>query len=746
MDYEVYARLDNQRIGIELKMPFEEDDKFCYYLCSSSGDTLSRSRWTAESVYSFDMGNLETGCYYVKVFVMRDEQKYVRKSSCFDYISQKDFKAFQQFCEQKMTYKDLNTAPFYLYHIKPPYSNFCLIHGEFQKENVIGFGMEYKFDTILVNQGSGNRAILIKESMIDFKKDGTILSGIGKVKEKLIVGNSNIDDSKTSADLSEEIGTFTYCKESNDGIVIGTDYFGLGKIYYYQDEESFVCGNNYHMLLLLLKKLGKKLQVNEEVVNALLCKMSQPFSQRFCRECEVKGIYILPVGRKIEIGREVEFTDTSIVQMWNMDRDITEEEYIELLKAGKEEILENTRAVLSCEYYDKILLELTGGLDSRITYAAVTSLGTKDKKVFINSIKTEEVPTDVELAAQVNSVYRLSWDNQPTVIKRYNYESRQKTINSHFLIGGYYFPLQRWPLTYDILSEMPESEERTITLNSFYGEICCRPYFSRNALMRYEDIEKYDIDRLIEVVVNQKDILSVKSYRALIQEMKKELDNLPGDSYIEKYELFYLFYRNSFHCSMVKKFERRGTWSILQSKNLYRLCRKMYYRKKDIKVQLDIINELNPILGCIPYTDERDNLSKKKLLNELYYPEETFRNITLELKNETAVADWEEACKVARDSTKYNYDDITPGGGMKEGEKQLKNNEEMLALLLHGIMQYRNGLFMNQFGIDVFCMKDKPELFGEELYNKLLSLHLQLRIIDDEYNMIFEGKRKNNSE
>ena len=83
---------------------------------------------------------------------------------------------------------------------------------------------------------------------------------------------------------------------------------------------------------------------------------------------------------------------------------------------------------------------------------------------------------------------------------------------------------------------------------------------------------------------------------------------------------------------------------------------------------------------------------------------------------------------------------------MKEGEKQLKNNEEMLALLLHGIMQYRNGLFMNQFGKDVFCMKDKPELFGEELYNKLLSLHLQLRIIDDEYNMIFEGKRKNNSE
>ena len=70
----------------------------------------------------------------------------------------------------------------------------------------------------------------------------------------------------------------------------------------------------------------------------------------------------------------------------------------------------------------------------------------------------------------------------------------------------------------------------------------------------------------------------------------------------------------------------------------------------------------------------------------------------------------------------------------------------MFELLLHGLMQYENGLFRKQFGIDVFCLKDRTELFYKMLYNKLLSLHLQLRIIDDEYNMIFEGKRKNNSE
>lgn len=55
-------------------------------------------------------------------------------------------------------------------------------------------------------------------------------------------------------------------------------------------------------------------------------------------------------------------------------------------------------------------------------------------------------------------------------------------------------------------------------------------------------------------------------------------------------------------------------------------------------------------------------------------------------------------------------------------------------------MQYENGLFREQFGINVFCLKDKSELFCKMLYNKLLSLHLQLRIINDEYNELFKIK------
>ncbi|MCI9371792.1 MAG: hypothetical protein HFI52_00120 [Lachnospiraceae bacterium] len=739
MDYNICIEPQEKKIGVNLEISSEADDKFYYYLCTNGGDTVLRSGWINENRYSFEMEKIETGSFYVKAFVMRDGQKYVQKSSGFDFISPKDVKAFHKFCEQKKSYKDFNTEPYYLYHLRPPYSNFCLIHGDFQEEKAVGFGTEYGFDTILVSRESEHKIALIKEKTIDFRTDGVIFSGIGKVKEKLIIGNSNISDSRASKDLSDEIGSFTYCIENNGGIAVGTDYFGIGKIYYHQDENSFVCANSYHTLLLLLKKLGKNLQVNEEVANALLCKMNQPFSQRFCRECEVKGIYILPVGKKIEIGPKVEFTDTSIVQIWNMDREITEEEYIELLKAGKEEILENTRAALSCEYYDRILLELTGGLDSRITYAAASNLDTKGKNLYVITSKGANNQIDVEVAAQVNSVYRLPWEDKPQIFEKYDSEELQREVGSHFLLGGYYAPLK-----YNAY-EKSEKDENIISLNSFFGEICCRPYFSRNALIKYADIEKYDIDRAMEVIVNQKNILSMKSYRTLVECMKKELENLPGESYIEKYESQYLFYRNSFHYFITRQYINRGTWSVLQSKNLYRLCRKMYYRKKDIKVQLDIINEMNPILGCIPYADEKDNLSKKQLLNELYYSDERFRNAVLDVRNEEAMAEWEKAYMQMQESMEGFMKDtanLTEGGANWKEEKQDKSDNKMFELLLHGLMQYENGLFRKQFGIDVFCLKDRTELFYKMLYNKLLSLHLQLRIINDEYNELFKMKKR----
>ena len=150
-------------------------------------------------------------------------------------------------------------------------------------------------------------------------------------------------------------------------------------------------------------------------------------------------------------------------------------------------------------------------------------------------------------------------------------------------------------------------------------------------------------------------------------------------------------------------------------------------------------------MGCIPYADEKDNLSKKQLLNELYYSDERFRNAVLDVRNEEAMAEWEKAYMQMQESMEGFMKDtanLTEGGANWKEEKQDKSDNKMFELLLHGLMQYENGLFRKQFGIDVFCLKDRTELFYKMLYNKLLSLHLQLRIINDEYNELFKMKKR----
>lgn len=742
MDYDVHINLQKNILNVDLNISLAEDEKVYYYLCMNSGEVFGKSGWKKESHYSFELSI--TNRYFVKAFVLRNNQKYVKRTECFDYITEEDTEKFEKFCQKQMDYQAFcDVKPWYLYHAEEPFSNFCFFQGNCEGNKIEQFCQEYNFETINFLENGNKTSSLIKEKEIDFKRDRILISGIGRIEKNLILGNSNLNNDEKTVLSDEQLGTFTYCKDGGRAIEIGTDFFGMGKIYYFEDTDIFICSNNYHMLIILLKYVGKDLKINDEVVNALLCKMSQPFQQRFTRECEIANIFILPVGKKIVAKDKVTIVDSAIAKEFSLDKNISNKEYIELLQKGATEILDNAEAVLKCEKYDQIIVELTGGLDSRIVYAALTNFDLKEREIYINTVKGKNNQNDIDVANQVNNVYNFLWDNRSSIIKRRSYKNKQNEINSHFLMGGYYFPLENLPSNYDIVFEDLENEEKTIRLNGFFGEICCRPYFTRNILNKIENIEDYDIDQILPLIINQKDVLSIKSYKALCNVMKKELCQLPGRSPIEKYETFYLFYRNGIHCSKVREYERRGTWGVLQSKNLYRLCRKTYYQKKDIKVQLDVLNQINPILGCIPYEAEKDNEAKDRLKDELYYPDERYRNAVLPIKSDWNK--WERAYEETREKINYITDEHVSLEQVEEENYIWKQEwRKRFCLLLHGLMRYKNGIFRETFGIDVFVSffikKDLSEAYYKTLYNKMLALFLQLRIVDDEYNEIFKER------
>ena len=741
MDYNILIELKGNIVTVDLNISLEENKKVYYYLCSGNGETIAKSGWRDSSYYSFEL--LETGNYYIKSFILYEDKKYVKKSRNFDYITREDQEKFQNFCLVDKSYSKLNEMnPWHFYHVKFPYRDFCFAKGFDNINEISKFCKDYDFETVKCFENTQKEdGLLIKDKEVEFKQKGVLFSGIGRIGKQLYEGNIGENVDLDNNPLENSLGTFTFFRTCNGKVELGTDYFGLGKLYYYKRGKQFVCANNYHMLVILLHYLDEKLEINYDVINALLCKMNQPFSQRFTRECEISNIYLLPVGKKIVIREDVLFDDTEIQDAFQIDRTFTQQEYVELLESGREEILDNTNAALSYDNYDEFVVELTGGLDSRIVYGALTNFDLTNKQVYINTIKGKDNEADIEIATQINNIYNFPWDNRHNIVRKKSYKSVQNDINSHFILGGYFFPLDYYPSSYNIMLENLENEKKVLNFHGFFGEICCRPYFTREMLKKYEGIETFDIEEFMPVCINRKDILSEKSYSLLCSVMKEELEKIPGKSFVERYEMYYLFYRNRFHCSKVREYEISSSWGVLQSKNLFKLCRKIYYDKKDIKVQLDVINQINPLLGCVPYEAEKDNLAKQKLKEELYYSDRIYQNANLSFKSNREK--WECACCELEDKIEYIIDENLDFHTIEEENEIWKQQwKERMELLLHGLMRYRNGIFKEQFGLDVylqFCLrKNKTDLYYKILYNKLLTIYLQLRMIDDEYDELFK--------
>ena len=94
----------------------------------------------------------------------------------------------------------------------------------------------------------------------------------------------------------------------------------------------------------------------------------------------------------------------------------------------------------------------------------------------------------------------------------------------------------------------------------------------------------------------------------IVELFEREMSELPGDSTHAKYEAFYLFHRNAYHCSSRKTARTVGpSWGALQSKELFALKWKTLSLRRDISLQTDVIEALNYDIAMVPTSNERVN-------------------------------------------------------------------------------------------------------------------------------------------
>lgn len=725
MDWNAKIDIVDNTIQVWAEGEEKKADRYCYYLYNVARDVIEKSQWVKESNYFFKVDR--EGAYFVKMFRAENETQTSKLTSYVDYYDKQTKLEFDEFCQKDFKYNFINKLDCnFFYKMKYPYKDFAVIVSRSNEKVSSRFLNLYNLEEEKIAMAEKS-VYLLSENVNAFKTYGTLLSGLLKYEKKLINGENDL---KNEVEVSQDlIGSFTYLKRKDELLEVGNDYFGTSKLYYYMKNEISVISNNYHLMLLILRELGVRMEANAKLILALLCKSGQAFQQSISRERELCDAYMLPVDKFFEIDENgVQMKDKNIASVYQMEKNSTDLQ--ELLKKGKEEIIENAEIILADKRYDKIVLDLTGGLDSRLVYGAISNLEQYRNKIGIHADGLDEqinqAESDLAIAVKLNCLNQ--YDYNIVSEKRFwrDIEVVECEMISQSILSGYYYPYPSWRIATVRKDMIPAFE-----LNGFYGEICCRPYYTRKLLQQKTKYKDKDV--LLSTIINKKKILSGKAYNALRSALEEELQLLPGNSWLEKWENHYLFYRNGLHCNTIWEYEK-GTpqWGPLQSKALYKYKHLTYGESYGVTEQLQMIQEMNPKLNLFPFEDAQDEIERKQFINT---QDDDFFEICIKERYEEEKKKWMDRRAERRSNSFLSM--VESGEDFNEirGKKELydKTIEARISEILHKLMGYENGVFKDVFGLSVFkIMREETLTLSEKktLYQKLVSVYMQVQIFE----------------
>ncbi|MEG2267435.1 MAG: hypothetical protein RSC68_24290, partial [Acinetobacter sp.] len=425
-----------------------------------------------------------------------------------------------------------------------------------------------------------------------------LVSGMTRTDNAFIFGQHDLTPSTIDAAV-DQVGDCSIVRFDENGFRITTDYFGIGQVYYYAKNGVICVSNRYHLLLISLRAANVELNINPNKSVGNLSALSQPFIQNFSREMDVVHCFMMPAAKYMEVRHgEIAFHDTGLARVLGSNEKLDDRQYRDLVHESKNEIIDNLAIVLKHDKFKFMRVDLTGGMDARMVFAALTNLEEYSDQIHIHTADMPGSPQDLQISLALTERFNFEYDTIPRLTEETGLIDTFNEILSLDL-GTYY---GRKPTK--AISKLTE----TIRINGFYGEICARPYYARP--LSNQGYDGLTIAAFSErYLSNLNDALAPIGASAVLgQLLADELELLPGRSALEKFDYHYLFYRNGLHCSdrWLSRTLAPG-WGPLQSKNMHLLKHSVFSESKGIRVQLDVTNALNPEASKIPYGREKDN-------------------------------------------------------------------------------------------------------------------------------------------
>ena len=360
-----------------------------------------------------------------------------------------------------------------------------------------------------------------------------ILSGTGIFDGHFAVGPAVLDRFPEKPG----IGMFNLLSFWPEKTTVRSDICAHHSLYY----GAGIVTNRLHLAAIAVGRLDLRGAFANAAFNSVICHQLSTIAT------PVEGVNVLLGGEEVEVTntvttrqRDAVFPGPPTDANGNPEY-LTPDEYHALVEKGAEEIIANVQAILDSGR--PVLCDISGGRDSRIVLAAVVALG-RIRDVVFNTKVTPNKLGDVDLAIATGLVKEFggSYHPNPEVIGWDITTPRDRLLKrrSH-LFGAYHFFAKTQLNTVQELAEI-----KGVRMLGGAGEIY-RDVF-QTFLQVTDRREPYDPDTLSRHLRardpwdDTPEILT-----AAMPYYADTFDRLPGETFSQKVDSHYFFFRNSYH-------------------------------------------------------------------------------------------------------------------------------------------------------------------------------------------------------
>lgn len=723
--FNIYTTRINDTIYIEVKTNSMAEQ--VQYMFSLYKDKVlyEKGFWASENNKDWTLH--ENGIYFVQVSVRNAAGSSTKHSKTFTFFDQTFKQEYQQFLDKVIIPSEMD-HPLEYFKAEYPYNDFGLVtikndvklENSIEKlQNFIKTTMEQEV-SILPNLGEYQSYLISDIKPLEKNEKQIILSGDCIINDHFLCGTSDAKYIDVFEQLCETTGQFSAVVIGKEDITVTTDFFNISRVYYYEDANYFIITNRYHMLVLLCRYLGIVLKLDYKQVGSLLSSGDIGYGrQNFTYDMNIIGLKEVRSGFYWKLTKNGwQQFQNGLYEICNTKEIYHEKKYKDLIISAKKEMLHDLDVLLSDNRIKEVLVDLSGGLDTRAVYAAVTNMTKNKEKIYIHAGASDK-NQDIKVATAINELYHFPYDNIPISLR---YHSMRSIINKMRStdIGTYYGRQIRQTVQTPIIVKLIGSGAESVV----------RPYYVRNMYdtkFEYEyNIDDF-LDTLESLVIPKINTDYDMAYSESRKILEKELLQFPYEEVIEKYNYYYLAFGGVYHChSIIDSYLGSKMYMILLSKQLLNISSITESVFKSPKLEMDFIAECNPVLGVMNYESKSYNDTRDAIKN-LYYSNPSLSGaVTLHTMED--MMDW----KVAAAEKKANIQvSSEQDATYYEGEAIQTAVYNSSLYKLQQLMRQSNDL-NNMLGIALYYyLTYSKKNYGHILqyYHKLTSVLDQLNII-----------------